>query len=191
MTIARVRSAWLGPLIRGGGVTDLYFLGSTGDEDSMVAAVVDFWSDLAGTIGINNGVLVDNAVTNIDQATGDVISIVTTSPPPDIVDGTNSAEAISPLNQGLVQWITGAIVSNRRVRGRTFIGAQTEGSNAAGVVAQGARDAWQAAADGLLAATNAQLQVWHRPKNGSGGSSHDVTAAQTWTEFASLRSRRD
>ena len=190
-TVARVRSIWSGPAITGGGVTDHYFFGSAGDEQGMVDAVHDFWDDMKTGILSPNAVNVSPDVFNINDSDGALVSIVSVGTPPATVTGAGTGDPLPPATQGLLQWRTAGIVNNRVVRGRTFIPAQGEGGSASGAPDSGLIALYQTAANNLIALVTPQLQVWHRPLNGTGGSSHAVTSASVWQKWAVLRSRRD
>lgn len=191
MTLARVRSIWSGSMIRGGGVTDLYFFGSTGDEGTFAADVRGLWADLASAFVTGTTVAIDPDVFNIDEATGDVISIVTLGSPPSPVTGTSAGEPLPPASQGLIQWRTSGVVANRRVRGRTFLPALGEGGSTLGVPSSGTITLVEDACAAFLSLAS-QPMVWSRPVDGvRPGSMHDVQSATMWTQWAVLRSRRD
>lgn len=191
MTIARIRSLWTGAQIRGGGVTDIYYFASSGDEGDMAAEVRGLWSDLAATFVTGTTVTIDPDVFNIDEGTGDVVSIVTLGSPPAPVTGSNAGDPLPPATQGLLQWRTSGVVRNRRVRGRTFLPAQGEGGSTLGVPSSGLITTWQDAADIFLSQVQ-QPVVWSRPvPGGDPGSFHAVESAAAWDQWAVLRSRRD
>lgn len=191
MTIARVRTFLSGPQIQGGGVQEFYFFGAAGSEPAMVAAVADFWDAAGDDLLIGNQATVSDVVTNIDEATGNLVSLVTVPGGPVTHAFTLAGEATPPFTQALIRWATDGVVNNRLVRGRTFIPAIPEGRSLEGVPDGELRADLDFAAEALIANAETQLVVWSRPTDVRAGSQHTVLSANVWDEFAVLRSRRD
>lgn len=103
--------------------------------------------------------------------------------------GDSTTASVADTSQLLVRWITATIIDGRLVKGRTFIpGIQSQYINL-GNVAAGVQTAVGTAANTFAGSTGAPV-IWHRPKNGAGGSNAGVTGASVWSEFAVLRRRR-
>lgn len=169
----------------------MYFTEGEGDIDVLPSAVNTFWTELAAAHRTGNSADVSAEVAIIDDLTGVLDSVQVSSTDPAPVNFTNSDDPMAPASQGLIQWRTGGVVGGRVVRGRTFLPAQCEISSTLGIPNEAIVAIWQDAADGLLASVNATLAIWHRPNTAGPGSSHEVTSATCWRQWAVLRSRRD
>ena len=187
----RTRAVLTGPQIVGGGVQDFYWDAGTGS--ALVAATfhTEFWAALAPGLKSGNSATVESVAYVLDEATGDTIGILPVDPAPETVQFASAEQPLPTATQALVQWLTPGIVNNRRVRGRTFLPATVEGANETGVPNAAARAAWLAAANGIIGDVTTPLVVWSRPTESRPGSIHPVESASIWTQWASLRSRRD
>jgi len=191
MTLARVRTIWTGPQVVGGGVTDLYFNGSSGDEDDMVDVVAAFWGALDGDIATGNTATFEPEVVNINEGTGAIISIVTLGVVPAPVVGQSVADQLPTATQGLMRWGTSGIVNNRIVRGRTFLPAMVESNNDNGQPTTAFGVTADAAALAYIQNGVVLPMIWARPAPGRAGSQHNVLSGSLWSQWAVLRSRRD
>ena len=171
MTISRVNVAWTGPAVRGGGLTQLFFGSGSVDAQACVDAVGDFLNTVKAHWNSSNVATIDPIVTNIDELTGDLEGIVSTSPPGPFT-GTDSGDPIPPSSQGLVRWFTGQVANNHLIRGRTFMPAITENDSTLGKPTTGYITAVEAAADALIADADSELVVWHRPTSVEIGRAH-------------------
>lgn len=100
----------------------------------------------------------------------------------------SAAGNLLPRNvQGLIRWRTGFFAGGREIRGRTFVPGVKDGSNVNGVPSTGYVAALTSAATTLAADSAAELSIWSRKAGAVAG----VSSGEAWTQFATLRSRRD
>lgn len=102
--------------------------------------------------------------------------------------GGAQGQFLPAANQVLVHWRTGIYVNRRELRGRTNIPCISEaGSTNSGQVEPSVITAYNALGNALISNPDCVFIVWSK-KNGEW---REVFAAQTWDQFAVLRSRRD
>lgn len=156
-----------------------------GSAAQAVTAVGTFWGAVDALMGNTVNWTTQADVELVNAATGQVTGITTTTP----ATGTGAlAGELAPLvSQGLVRWRTGVYVAGREVRGRTFIPGLHINSVDDGSVLAASVTTVNTAAAALIADANSALEIWSRVL----GVSHDVASGSMWSEFASLRSRRD
>ena len=192
----RVRTAlsgWSG----GPGLTTFYFGGAgspTGPEATeAVARVQAFWNSFKATMPTGVLIQVSGAVDTIDPATGTLTGGFTIATPSAI--SANGAGGFAPVSTAiLLRHQTGVIVAGRRLTGRTFLSPITAASIlTTGAISSTASTATLTAANLLKTTivTGLSPLVWHRPKNGSGGSSAFTAGFDTPSKPAVLKSRRD
>lgn len=190
-TMTRVDSIWTGPEIRGGGITQFYFIATAASNQDIVDLVDAFWDTLVDVIAVGNSVTVDNVVTLITDTDGSLTGAesVTTAGPH---DGTATGDVLPPATQALIRWFTGLVANNRLVRGHTFIPAMTEpNSDASGRPSTALLGELMAAGEAMALGPDPQQVIWHRPNGASPGASANVIAVGAWSEWAVLRGRRD
>lgn len=100
-----------------------------------------------------------------------------------------TGSSVADATQALQRWHTGNIVGGRFLAGRTFLPGWSNGHESSGNISSTSQAGVLAAANTLLA-SGANLVVWHRPQNGSGGQAFTASTASVWKEFAVLRNRR-
>lgn len=89
-----------------------------------------------------------------------------------------------------VRWDTTTIVGRRRLRGSTFLCPILSAKfDTAGTIDSTALTTLQTAAS-AFAASGVAKEIWHRPVNGSGGTSAPINSAVVPDRVTSLRSRR-
>lgn len=172
--------------------SNLYFAGAEigGDPQSEIDAVEDFWNGFGGSLDNSVTVLVEGDVAVVDDFTGNLLSVSSATPRVPVFSATGAP--LPRSQQALCRWATQTYIGGRRLRGRTFVPGvmtanMTEGRPDPSVVA-----AYGVVGQALVTDSATQLVVWHRPDDsGSNGSSHLVTDASFWSEYAVLRSRRD
>lgn len=182
----RVRTVFNSAIAGAPYLSTMYF---TGDDDASgaldaVTAVGVFWGAVDA--------LMDSEVTWATEAEVVVMSNDGTitgsfSVTPVTGAGALAAEQLPLAAQGLVRWATGQYVNGRRLRGRTFIPGLVEASNNNGRLVAASATVISNAAAALIATGTVDLAVWSRTHS----TSFPVTSATVWTEFATLRSRRD
>lgn len=168
--------------------TTLHFGGNTSGEAQAAAnAVRGLLFELQNRLDTLMAADVLPDVPSIDPATGQIIeNFVTTTAR---VEFAGASEALPPANQALVRLRTGDFVGGRELRGRVFIPGILESDAVTGSLNPTLVTALNTAFVNLMTAGGSagDLVVW----SPTHGVASIVTAAQTWTEFAVLRSRRD
>lgn len=202
MSLIRVQSVWSG--VAGAPYyTNVYCIGplSTGNGASMHAAWHAFLSNLTSTLTSGLVVNVDPELLEFDETNGIVTGAgvaVASS-----VNFTGLGDDLPHMTQALVQWSTGGIVHNRRVRGRTFIPGAVESENSpSGDPQATVTNALQTSIDTYLSTMSGRARIWSRPfvqtdpekmlSNPSRpGSAHAILGGAVSARWAILRSRRD
>lgn len=184
--LARVRAAWSGSPVVGGGVSTFYF-----DEagEGWVADVRSFFVSVANRIPAAISVQVENTGDLVDVATGALTGVWS--------EGAVTAVPGTGLNsfaQGVgarVVWATTGIHNRRRVRGSTFLAPLDSNVLTGGGLILGAvTTQFLDAADTLIAAQAGNMKVYSRPVGGVGGAASTVVAASVPSSISWLRSRR-
>lgn len=155
--------------------------GEVGDATAAANATYDFWNAVDGYMTTACTWVIDNDVplfTNPETIAGWESVVGGTG------TGQKSDEQMPRSNQILVQWSTGVVFNNRRIRGRTFIPALTQDANFNGAVLPATAAAIDTAATALV---GQGLTIASRAAN----TFNLVTSADVWGQFAVLRSRRD
>lgn len=181
----RVRTVFNGPA-GSPWLSTLYFDVAGGSAQQAANAAGAFFTAIQGLMSTTVTWATEPDVTTVNSALG----LATGSTPTTPVSGAGTVvtELLPRIAQGLVRWLTGSFPSGRQIRGRTFIPGLTESANTTGgVVVAGNRTTIQTAANNLIADANSTLNVWSRAH----GTFYPVSTADVWTQFASLRSRRD
>lgn len=156
-----------------------------GTAQAAANAVRSFWDSLKNNLHSSYTFQVDQAVEDIDVATGQPTGLTAVTAA--VVTGADSSDPLPWATQGLAEWRTGVYLGGREIRGRTFIPGNVEENNVLGVpkaifVAQITTSATTLASDPL-----SSLCVYSTKKRAIGV----VTAGQGWDKWAVLRSRRD
>lgn len=169
-----------------GFVNVLYFGGLTtaAVARSNVGAV---YAELDDELSVDVGWTVRNEGRTIDPSTGVATGFWSDSTP-FFGTGEVAETSVPDASQILLQWLTPDVKNGRRVRGRTFIPGLPVTSVLGGNVRIEAQAALSVAAQALADLGN--FYVWSRPKSGAGGTEHEVTLGNCWSEMAVLRSRR-
>lgn len=185
-TLYRVGVDWSGGGVFGGGRSTHYFNATGGTAAQAATAVATFWGAVDAYICNTARWDLDTEVQEIDSATG--LITATTYVTAAGASGTDASAQLPPTVQGLIQWRTGAVVSGRTLRGRTYVPAAPEGqSDATGIPSTGYQTALDTAAEALMNDANSDLVVYSTTHRTAGV----VNAVTVWNKWASLRSRRD
>lgn len=184
-SVFRVRTA-----ISGGSgaaqVSTQYFLDNgTLTAQNAAVAVRTFWNSLAPNIVDTYHFAVEPAVESIDIGTGQPTQVTGTTTSP-VTGGTNT-DALPWQTQALIQLRTGTYTAGREVRGRIFIPGMSEVNNTAGIPSGTMTGSFDAAVAALIGDINSELVVYSRAHT----EAVQVVTGNTWTKWASLRSRRD
>jgi hypothetical protein len=184
--LARVRAAWSGTPVIGGGVSTFYF-----DEsgEGWVADVRSFFVSCANRIPTAISVQVESTGDLVDVATG-ALTGVWSEDPVAAVPGT----ALNPFAQGVgarVVWATTGIHNRRRVKGSTFLAPlDTNVLTSGGLILGAVADQFLDAADTLVASQAGNMKIYSRPVGGAGGAASTVVSASVPSSISWLRSRR-
>lgn len=197
MSLIRVQTTWTG--VAGSPYyTNLYALGplATNNGNDLADAWRTFLVALTARLGTGLVATIDSELLEFDETTGNVTGAGSDLQTP--VTFTGTGDVLPRATQGLLRWQTAGIVHNRRVRGRTFIPGVLEADNdSQGLPATSLTGAVQVAANAMLVTMSGRMRIWSQPFEGTDtnpprpGSAHEVTGAQVWGQWASLRSRRD
>jgi len=198
--LARVRTVFLG--VAGTPYyNNLYFAPGGGviQPAAAHALVTTFWTSAMADLDNNMTATVEGEVPILEDTTGAIQTVETVGQ--SNINVTGQADPLPFTTQGLARLTTTSFVAGRRVRGRIFIPGQCEINNAIGV--PGATYITSIDADlNLLAGDgDAPLAIWARPFPGDPdhvppkparlGSTHVVSDTSLWTQWATMRSRRD
>lgn len=185
--------------------SNLYFLGPSGTQ-TVVTAVVNFWTDLVTLIANDLTITVEGETAEINEANGDLVGFTPLTGA--TVQPTLTSPRMSRATQGLLQLRTDGIVNSRRVRGRMYVPGVCVASNLDGEPTATYISTLTAAYAARLQAaavrdTNPHV-IWARPFEPTpeqqqqpdpppprDGSAHLVQGWTTWNEWAIQRSRRD
>lgn len=176
------------------GVTVLHGRGTTGTPAGTAAQdLADraraFLAGIAGSMPDDVQLTFPGEVLDRDTATG-VLTAVHAINPPAAVSGSQVGGYAAPVG-ARVHWHTSAIVSGRRLQGRTFIVPLVSGAFASdGTLVEATRDALKAVAETYIdSGVNAWVEasVW----SPTHGIQADITSVTVPDQAAVLRSRRD
>ena len=185
MSMDRVRTALTG-FPGAPGVQTLYGL----DGGVLQGEWKAFLQSIQAFIPLDVEMNVQNGGEVIDEANGDVTGVWAGSAL-DAVSGTNAGGYQAPTGFMIV-WLTDQFINSRRLKGKTFIvPAASDQFDDTGRLSVSAAASIQGHVDTFLSSVEANLKVWHRPKNHAGGLSAFVTAAQVSRSAVVLHSRRD
>lgn len=152
----------------------------------LVEKVRVFWQELIQRSDVNLRAQVQGDVEEVDPANGQTLSLLSLAP--GVAVGGSSASTLPPTVQGLLRLRTATFISGRRVAGRVYIPALTTTAGFRAPLGV-AITAWNGAANTLLASPpESGKWVVYSPTKGQAAA---ITAADTWSEFAVQRSRRD
>lgn len=184
----RVRVQWTG--VEGAPfLSTFYFAGDSAlDAQEAADAVRAFLVAIGTTRRSDLTGQVESEVVRVNPGTGvaDAVFPVTSA---SFIGGGNSTSALPLTTQALLRLRTGTYVGGREIRGRIFLPGYTEEDSTSGKPTATLISTINTNALGTLFSQEPgnELVVWSRTK----GQESNVTTATAWTQFASLRSRRD
>lgn len=181
----RVTTLFSGPLVNGGGISQLYFNGSAGSAAQALTAAQTFWNAARAVIHVSTSIATSGDVEEMSLA-GAVTGVVDAGDNVSTV-GTDDSDPLPPATQTIVHWRTGAYFNGRERRGRLFLPCGGESYSVAGVPGGTRKSDLQSAVNALVADANSSLVVYSRTYHGLA----NVTVGQVGSKFAVLRSRRD
>jgi hypothetical protein len=156
-----------------------------------VGPLADFFTAWGAFRPYLSNVAVPNSGDAIESTTGALDGSWASGDSANLAGATLSQIYAGPAG-ACVRWLTDGVVNGRRVRGRTFLVPLTAPSfQTDGTLLDSVRITIRDAAYNLVTAAAGGLHVWHRPVNGAGGSSHEITGVEVTDKVAVLRSRRD
>jgi hypothetical protein len=184
--LARVLVTWAGVPVTGGGISSFFF-----DEahEGFQADVAAFLTAVTGLCPAGLAITVPTSGDLVDIATGALTG--TWSEGSGTVINTSSGVAYAAGVGMRTTWRTNGIRNGRRVVGSTFlVPLVTSAYQTDGTIVNATREAVQAAAEDLVVASGANMKIWSRPVNGSGGQASTVLEAVVPDKVSWLRSRR-
>lgn len=130
---------------------------------------------------------IEGDVAQIDTFNDNVVGVVTV--PPVTIQASGTGNQLPQANQILVRWLTGSYAGGRQVRGRTFIPYLiTTTQSAGGKVAAATITTVNGAVNSYIAGLPSGTAVVYSRKNQN---AYPVNAYSVWSDYATLRSRRD
>lgn len=167
--------------------------GVTADATDAVARVRAMWLAMAGQFPTTFAFGTSNDVSLIDDSDGALVGSLGAASVASVV-GTGGASSGPLASMFLVRLRTGLIRDGRLVRGRWYLGPVSAAAiHPSGSLVAAAQTALNSASTALLTggATGSVPSVWHRPNSHGAGASSPVLTTSTWSQFATMRSRRD
>jgi hypothetical protein len=200
VSLVRVQTVWTG--VAGAPYyTNLYCIGplATNNGNDMATAWRAFLSSLVANLMSGLVATIDPELLEFNEVDGVVTGAGATTQAP--ITFTSAGDQMPHSQQLLVQWTTGGIVHNRRVRGRTFIPGGVEAHNGpTGIPASVVGTPLQSAIDTYLSTMSGRARIWSRPVTAEQatptvparpGSAHAILSGKVAPYWAVLRSRRD
>lgn len=194
--IFRYRVEWAtGP--GGPGVSTFHFGDGTNTTgayaESAAAILAGMFGDLANYLPDDVTLTFPSEAELVDDATGQLVGVVSIADPPDPVTGSSSTGFAGGVG-ARITWNTAAILRGRRVKGTTFLAPLDQGVyDSSGQIAPVIATAIQTAAGGAvvaMAAADVPLLVWSRPTDTAAGEANLVTGASVPARVAWLRTRK-
>jgi len=152
--------------------------------------LADSWIEFLQTIDIfwvdNLTAVVQPDVRIVNVGTGvlEGVDVVTGA----TIPGVSTGESLPRATMALIQWRTSQVVSGRFLRGRTFMPGFNEGTNNAdGQLDSSVAASLASEANDFVTRLGSDAAVWS-PTHHVAAS---IESATVWSEWASLRSRRD
>jgi hypothetical protein len=183
------------------GYTNMYFFGdpvNDGQVTDEVAAVAAFWNSVKSHFPNTWAASIQSDCSVLDEASGDLIRVMSTVPP--VISGGGLSSAYAAGVGCCVSWGTAAVHGTKRLRGRTFLVPLANNEyDTTGTIVDSNRAAIAAAAATLAA--DAGFGVYGRQRDaytdehGShpalSGQWAGATSGTVRDKVAILRSRRD
>lgn len=186
MAVNRVQVIWSGIPTVGGGLSTFMFNSSVGTPAQQVAAVAAFLAATEDRRAQGCSWVTGSDVATLNIGTGQLEGV--TAVTQIIGVGSIAGDVLPPATQGLLRLLTSVVVAGRLLRGRLFLPGTCEAdSGSTGQPSVTFRSDYDAAAAALLGDANTEWCVW----SATHGVLANITAANTWTKYATLRSRRD
>jgi hypothetical protein len=187
-TLARIRVAWTGPGVSGGGVSTFHAVGSDGTAlraatNGFFTAIKDLFPSLVGWTVPGDGDL-------IDDNTGELTGAWSFGGPTNIVGGIVGASYAAGVG-ARVRWETDGFAGGRHVRGSTYLVPLSTGVFDIDGTIKGANlTTIQSAASAMVTALGGALVIVTRKTPAHSGTSHEVTSATAVDRVSWLVSRR-
>jgi len=185
-TVARVRTVFTG-VTGAPAYSNLWFDADSSTAGAYQTAVLNMWTALAARIKSPVLATMVNPIPIINVGTGEVVDVAIGAG--GTTTATQASESLPFTTCGLAQIHTGVFVGSREIRGRCFVPYPTEGDNVAGLPAAAYRTAVEsafAAMNGISGANGA-----HAIYSKAHARFELVSGVSCWSQWASLRSRRD
>lgn len=182
----RLRVAWTGSTVVGGGLSTFYSLDTS---PGFPAAVRNYFQSLRDLFPIGTTITVPNNGDVIDATTGTLTGVWTDGGVPAPVTGNGAG--VYALGVGAqTRWRTSGIVGGRRVVGSTFLVPMVAlGFDSDGTLGAAPVTSITAAGNAYIAANPAAL-IWSRPKGPRVGTTHLITGVTVPDRPSWIVSRR-
>lgn len=187
MALARVSCAWQG-WPGSPGVSQMYIAGTP--VQGNIDAIRTFFNSLAAGLPSGLTIQVPSSGDVLSETDGSIQTTWSVGSTPAVVTGTNLG-AYAGNAGAVVHWLTAGVVSNRRVRGRTFlVPLCNDRYDTSGSISTAFLSTLSTAASTYVTAQAGAAVVWARPAPGRSGSMHAITSSRVPDLAVSLRSRR-
>ena len=188
-TISRIRFAWTGSAVAGGGVSTFY--SSNSDPSVLATAIRTFYVSSAGQFPATLEIACPSGGETIDEVSGAVNGAWSMTPGANVIGagGTNYAAGVGMR----CVFNTGAVVRRRRIRGSTYLVPLVSGAyDTSGTITNATLSPIVTALATMVAADGGSLRVYTRPQTttSNDGAAHAVTSAVAVDKVSWLRSRR-
>jgi hypothetical protein len=170
------------------GVATHYFDTSVTD----VSPIRVFWDSVKSAFPTSMQIQVANSGDTIDASNGNIVG-AWSGPAQTVVAGSGGAGSYTSTAGIVVEWICPDPINGRRPLGKTYlVPCMAALFDSSGTIANTTVTTFQAAGLALVQGLGGggALKVWHRPKNGVGGSAAAVSNCRVPDKQVILRSRR-
>jgi hypothetical protein len=185
-TVARIRTLFTG-VAGSPAYSNLFFDASTVDAGTYQTAVLEAWDSNSSVFQSALTITMVNPIPIINVATGQVVDVAVGDGGD--TQGTDSNDALPPTNCALVRMHTGIFVAGREIRGRCFVPYFTEANSTGGKPTSAFVAGWNTVFNNLqgTSGANGAMVVYSRAH----ARAEYITSFDTWTQWGSVRSRRD
>lgn len=183
-----VLTRWAGSYSAAEMVTVTYFDDEFGIEQARTDLAA-LWTGVSPLLHSSYTWTVDTIGREIDHITGSTQGLWSEATARTGTGGVGVDGPVANASMLLLQWRTGAYISGRELRGRSFIPGLAVGNLVGGELRPTARATATTAAQAMADAASAFV-IWRRPTVSTPGQIRNVTTGTVWNELGVLRGRR-
>lgn len=186
MSVRELQTVWTGVAGAPYYTTVRSLTGGSSDSQDLADAWISFLQtiDIFITDNLTWTVQPDVRIVNTGTGTLEGVDTITGATGP----GVSTSDPLPRASMALIQWRTSQVVSGRFLRGRTFIPGFNEGTcDANGKLDASVATGLATEANDFITAVGVDACVWSRTH----GVAASISNATVWSEFATMRSRRD